>query len=825
MAGQKNINIVYNIDTQQIQVAKTVVDQAKVATDQLTQSTKNLSDQGATNAKRFGDNIETLRVQMQQLKAQIDLTSQSDTTTLNQRIALYKEMQAQMDKYNSGLKETQVQTQNVGTNLNTLYGTIRTVITAGLLKELVTVNLEMARLSGQVEGVTRGFQRNIPGASLLLTQLREKTHGVLTDFELMQRTLLAKNLGVSVSELGTIFEFVQTRVQQTGQNFDVLLDKFIRGIGVKSPRLLDDLGISSVRLKENLDGVALSAISIGDFTQKVSKIAQEELAKMGGYVETSATKVDQLGVSFQGLKIIISQTFNSTGMISFFDGAIKGATLFVKAWGQSSSFAGFLAAKKSIEEMDGATREATKAVDNFTKSNDLDSQSIDKQIESINRQIKANEDLITSNKKIHQPGDFLGLFDRQTFSEKELELTKFQNSSLKIQIDLLSQYKDQLKSNDGPQKEQKGYLDQVDNQIKQLNEDLKNLRQDQSGKAVEIQIQIKQLESNKADFLDPDRMARQTKASFDKTNDAIEEGIRSNSETILKSVSKASYSLEDNSLFKQLNKNMMKDIHMFVDGLKDGMKEADQAIADQERRTQRLLHFLGQQIYTNARQVANILIQNDVQKYDTQIQALQDYYSNQEALAGTNSKRIAQLQKEEAQKQKQLENERTKAQKRANIRRVEIDTAANVIRSILENGGIPWGLPFGGIAAAMGLAQIVAINGFAKGVIDLKGPGSETSDSIPSLLSRGESVMTAEETRNSGNILRNIRAKKLNDQILDKLTITTDGIQANFDDSRIVSELKKGRQPDLIKRFGVIYEAKEESKNMRRIIRSKSFTG
>jgi len=232
--------------------------------------------------------------------------------------------------------------------------------------------------------------------------------------------------------------------------------------------------------------------------------------------------------------------------------------------------------------------------------------------------------------------------------------------------------------------------------------------------------------------------------------------------------------------------------------------------------------FAGSQLFTNARQIATELTQLDVQKYDERIQALQDYYSNQEALAGDNSKLVTKLQKEEADKQKQLEKEKAAAQKKANIRKIEIDTAANVIRSILENGGIPFGLPFGAIAAAMGLAQVALVNKFATGVIDLKGKGTETSDSIPAMLSKGESVMTAEETRNSGNILRSIRAKKLNDQVLDRLTITTEGI--SFDDSRIVNQLKKNQTPDYARQFSTLYETKIIGKNTRRIIRSKSFT-
>lgn len=54
----------------------------------------------------------------------------------------------------------------------------------------------------------------------------------------------------------------------------------------------------------------------------------------------------------------------------------------------------------------------------------------------------------------------------------------------------------------------------------------------------------------------------------------------------------------------------------------------------------------------------------------------------------------------------------------------------------------------GGIIIAGGAAQAAKVVGLklAKGAIDLDGPGSGTSDSIPAMLSRGESVINAEST-------------------------------------------------------------------------------
>lgn len=64
----------------------------------------------------------------------------------------------------------------------------------------------------------------------------------------------------------------------------------------------------------------------------------------------------------------------------------------------------------------------------------------------------------------------------------------------------------------------------------------------------------------------------------------------------------------------------------------------------------------------------------------------------------------------------------------------------------------------GGIALVSSIAQ-----GFKGGVVDLNGPGTGTSDSIPARLSKGETVTTAEKTRSSKQTLLAIRDGKFND--------------------------------------------------------------
>jgi tape measure domain-containing protein len=109
-----------------------------------------------------------------------------------------------------------------------------------------------------------------------------------------------------------------------------------------------------------------------------------------------------------------------------------------------------------------------------------------------------------------------------------------------------------------------------------------------------------------------------------------------------------------------------------------------------------------------------------------------------------------------------LEKKRFEQNKESQKVNLLINTASAIIRAFSDLG------PIGGAIAAavigqLSIQQLAAINssqfpqGFKEGVIDLKGPGTETSDSIPARLSRGESVMTAQETRDYKPVLQAIR--------------------------------------------------------------------
>lgn len=144
----------------------------------------------------------------------------------------------------------------------------------------------------------------------------------------------------------------------------------------------------------------------------------------------------------------------------------------------------------------------------------------------------------------------------------------------------------------------------------------------------------------------------------------------------------------------------------------------------------------------------------------TQIQQME--YENQKV--ALDNKLAQGLISEEEYNAQVTEIERKRFEQNKQTQKIEvlINTASAIARAFSDLG------PVGGAIAAfalgaMSIKQISLIDSaqfpqaFKDGVIDLKGPGSETSDSIPARLSRGESVMTADETKRYKPVLQAIR--------------------------------------------------------------------
>ena len=154
-----------------------------------------------------------------------------------------------------------------------------------------------------------------------------------------------------------------------------------------------------------------------------------------------------------------------------------------------------------------------------------------------------------------------------------------------------------------------------------------------------------------------------------------------------------------------------------------------------------------------AQEIVNLGFETRLNNIDKAAQAEIDAINNSTLSEEEKAARIKEIDKKTARQKYEVEKKQFETDKAFSIVQALIGAAAAIVQGFAQLG------PIGGAIAAVttGIAtaaQIAAIQsqkppaapGFAGGVIGLNGPGTETSDSIPARLSRGESVITANGT-------------------------------------------------------------------------------
>lgn len=229
---------------------------------------------------------------------------------------------------NSGLKTTlndsEKQVGVFGSAIKKLGGMLAA---AFAVDRIVAFGKEASQLAAKAEGVRTAFQ-NIGGGKYI-ESLREATRGTVDDLRLMQAAVQANNFQIPLQSLASLFKFAADRAMQTGQSVDYLVDSIILGIGRKSPLILDNLGISAVRLREVLKGAGVEMSTVGDIATAVGKIATEEMSKMGDIADTTATKFAQLSTAWQEFKMFVGGKINKSEAIKE---ATNYFTTLLKIW-------------------------------------------------------------------------------------------------------------------------------------------------------------------------------------------------------------------------------------------------------------------------------------------------------------------------------------------------------------------------------------------------------------------------------------------------------------------------------------------------------------
>lgn len=217
-------------------------------------------------------------------------------------------------EFKRGLKDSEGQLSKLNAGFKRLGVMIGAAFSVSAITNFVG---EGIKLAASMQGVEAAFKSlNQPN---LLQNLRNATRGTVTDLQLMQKAVQARNFKIPLEQLATYFEFATKRAIQTGESVDYLVDSIITGIGRKSVLVMDNLGISAVALQDEVK-------KVGDFGAAAGNIIQRELTAMGDVTDTAATSISQLATAWKELKTQVGEFLVDSGLREF----IQDLTTYMK---------------------------------------------------------------------------------------------------------------------------------------------------------------------------------------------------------------------------------------------------------------------------------------------------------------------------------------------------------------------------------------------------------------------------------------------------------------------------------------------------------------
>ncbi len=205
-------------------------------------------------------------------------------------------LQMNNSKFKKGLTGSQKAMKGFSKQMTQIGGTIAAAFSIGAITSFTK---EAVLLASKMEGVKTAFYAlGKPG---LLDNLRKATRNTVTDLQLMQKAVQAKNFKIPLDQLATYFEFATNRAIQTGESVDYLVESIITGIGRKSVLVMDNLGISAAELQEEVK-------KVGDFGKAAGNIIERSLREAGDVADTLATRIAQITTAWENFKTSVGNS-------------------------------------------------------------------------------------------------------------------------------------------------------------------------------------------------------------------------------------------------------------------------------------------------------------------------------------------------------------------------------------------------------------------------------------------------------------------------------------------------------------------------------------
>lgn len=820
-----NIPINYIVNNRPLLDLNKTLEQLNAAQDKLNASVRNTGQVYSTTLAGMRSRLDTLR-------AAIENTAQADVARLQKLSAEYKKLDTEINRITADLyKQSQAMdamgksAQQTSVNLGNMVTQVKAFLTAGLLKEILDTTLAMAELAGNVEGVSRAFSR-LPQSTKLLSDLRRSTHGTLTDLQLMQQAIRAQNFRIPLQDLGMYLEFAMQRAQATGESIDYMVNSIVTGLGRDSIKILDNLQVDIGAMKKDMAELGIS------IDEAFGIQVRNEMAKMGGFIETQKDQVSRLRTEWETLKVVISQKPATGWLIDFLTQSVQGAQALVKAIDLNPKYlipwAGWVMLVRDVgRNLGDLAREqaaVNQSMDEFTRLSDSFVGSMADQAKQAEIEI-----LLSSGKRARFKLEKQAILEKIEVLKEDswanrIQIEEMENaaehydvqiSMITKLIDLLKEYAEAKRLATKEDVIQKGIIETLNELISDLEE-----KRTKATSLTAIRRYNDQLALQRAYLQEILGLTDQMNSSASRVYDIRQNPgggtpqTKTTTET-LRSDMVALAELIGREFGKRLGESLNKNFKEtgFFEKLIDNMKAYKTELV-----TQAVDMVAG-----NIHDIMDL----ELMSYDMRIQALSDFYDRQYLLAGDNTRKKKELQIKEDKEIGDLRRKQAKAEQRARIFGIIIDTAASISKTAAQLG-FPAAIPFIALAAINGAVQLAIASkakpqGFKDGVIDLPANGKPRDrDSILAMLQPGESVMTVAETKSNKRTLKAMRAKMFDDTMLERLKLTSNGVSMEPMDLTPVVNAIYDSQTDYYAQGTTIMQTQNQQAARRKVHRARS---
>jgi len=293
---------------------KLLATQEKLAAEQarqLRRDTKLLTREAIALDKGLPvDSFEVLRISSIKLTKEYDKLSRAQRTNSKEGRKIKKELAA----INEEIREGGVEVNNFRANVGNYTQSFKRAglsiaaafgLTGGIstvAQNIANITKESVQLANEAKGIDFAFNR-IDNSIAILDRAKESTQGLLSDLDIKKSIVEFDNFGIELEQLPELLEFVSVRAAQTGKSFDTLRDSLIEGLSKESKLRIDNLGISTQELNDELEKTP-------NFVQAVGNIAKREIAEAGDVINEADKAQQRFNATTENAQVLLGQLIN-----------------------------------------------------------------------------------------------------------------------------------------------------------------------------------------------------------------------------------------------------------------------------------------------------------------------------------------------------------------------------------------------------------------------------------------------------------------------------------------------------------------------------------